>query len=212
MIEELGKKELKRQWEEAKLEDTCRDFQKTADQFLGRNPLEVERERRDKVIYTTLEGQEFTYNSIGRLPNAERVKFKEKYPDAYRAYEQEVSDRMPPPRPTPSAATPQTLFQSQGFLWNLTNKFWDMAPRFDPDQAHENGDGGMVGPLCHTCLTDVTDQLKCRVDENRVCFVCKRPLTNRFIDMRDAHPFATLRSRAYRDAQAAMRRGEIVRM
>lgn len=104
------------------------------------------------------------------------------------------------------------LFRSRGFAWPLTDDFWRLAPTFDPEHARENGDGGMMGPLCPSCRVDVSDDLKYLVPEKRSCFHCGNPLPNPFIDMREAHPLLPLRRAAYREAQAAMRRGEVVRI
>jgi len=169
----------------------------------------------DKIIYKTVEGQEFTYNAVGSLPEAEKRKLKKEHPEAWEAYLREVSARMPSPTPGPTTAIPQAqLFQSQGFSWELTHNFWPVARSFAAEDNYMST--GMIGPLCPHCKVDVSDDLRAHTVACHQCHTALRPAVpiqaeNRpgIISSANSDQLWPLKKAAYRDAQAALRRGDI---
>jgi hypothetical protein len=122
--------------------------------------------------------------------------------------------------PEAPAQRPQPVyFKSQGFYWELTHNFWPAAQAFDAEQAIGPGYGGLIGPLCPQAngKIDVSDDLK---SDTPVCHRCGAILQpaipiraeNRphLVSVQNSDPLYPLRKAAYRDAQAAMRRGDIV--
>ena len=127
----------------------------------------------------------------------------------------EVSARMPSPTPDPTTAIPQAqLFQSQGFSWELTHNFWPVVRSFAAEDNYNST--GIIGPLCPQCRVDVSDDLRAHTGachECRVALHSAVPIQaeNRpgIISSANSDPLWPLRKAAFRDAQRALRRGDI---
>lgn len=119
------------------------------------------------------------------------------------------------PTLAPIIAIPQAqLFQSQGFSWELTHNFWPLARSFSAEDNYIST--GMIGPLCPQCSIDVSDDLRAFAG---VCHDCRAALhpaapiqaenNPHIMSAANSDPLWPLRKAAYRDAQRAMRRGDI---
>lgn len=112
------------------------------------------------------------------------------------------------------------FFKSQGFYWELTHNFWPYAASFDAENALFGSGGGVIGPLCPNseCKLDVSDDLIAHRSKCRRCNATLAPAIEispenkpGIISRANSDPLFPLRKAAYRDAQAAMRRGDITR-